>query len=244
MNLVSETDQGRLVLSRWKNTAEVYSSPEAYIRGGHVPSLVWFCLQCISEYPDQIQLPLKLVYRPPTHRPPKSFRFLDKLLHLATMDHSDREPSKEETHSFSILDPRLWAVIVQIFNDIPQELSTYTIPLNDEFLPLLQGIQNTDTFSLVTILELPGCSVLVDDSIAELGFLHGLVAFDASRTKISASGILSLSRTLRANDTSEAARKLRGPWGLRILRLKRCEKIGDAVYETLPKFPLLSVVGV
>lgn len=244
MNSVLEAGEGGLVSSRWKNKADVYSHPETHTRGGWVPSLVWFCLQCISEFPDQIRLPLKLAYRPSIHRPPKSFRLLDRLLAHATSRRSDNASLDAKNRvAISKVDPCLWATIVQIFDHIPSELRTYTIPLNDELLPLLQGIPNTDTFSLITILELPGCSALVNSSIAELRFLHTLAAFDASNTRLSADGILSLARTLQANSPLEETRRLRGPWGLRILRLKHCNGIEDAVYQTLPKFPLLSVVG-
>lgn len=141
------------------------------------------------------------------------------------------------------LDPRLWAVIAQVFDYLPLGLRTYTISLNDEALPLLQRIPNTATFSLMTILELPSCTALTDSSIFQLKDLHSLTAFDASSTQISSYGLLSLTRTLQMNDPLEEPRRLRGPWALRILRLKHCTKIDDAIYATLPKFPLLSIVG-
>lgn len=224
--------------------ANVYSPPEPYTRGGRVPSLVWFCLQCISDFPDQVQLPCKLTYRPAIHRPPKNFRLVDRLLTSAlTRRHENPDVDMDDKFNLSRLDPRLWVVTVQIFDHIPSELRTYTIPLNDELLPLLQCVPNTATFSLLTILELPGCLALTDNSITDVKGLHTLVAFDASRTAISARGILALARTLQANDSSEVTRKLRGPWALRILRVKHCARIDDGIYSSLSLFPLLSVVG-
>ncbi|KAF9451032.1 hypothetical protein P691DRAFT_773419 [Macrolepiota fuliginosa MF-IS2] len=242
MNFVPKTDGGGLVSSRWKNTPDVYVRPETCARGGGVPSLIWFCLQCMSEFPDQVHIPLKVSYRRSLRPPPKSFRVIDDIFASAMARQSDNN-DLDAQRDLSTIDPRLWVVIVQVFDQIPSELRIYTIPLNDEFLPLLQGIQNTDTFSLLTILELPSCSALEDNTLADLRFLHTLAAFDASNTRISADGVLSLARTLQANSPLEATRKLTGPWGLRVLRLKHCSRIaGSTIYESLDRFPLLSVV--
>ncbi|KAF5357861.1 hypothetical protein D9756_001580 [Leucocoprinus leucothites] len=242
MNSKLEADKS-LFYSRWKSTPDVYLQPETHCRGPRVPSLVWFCLQCISESPDQIQLPYKLIYRPPKSLPPKSFRLIDKLLRAAPARNNyymrsvdDLEPDLRK------LDPRLWATIIQIFDQIPTELRNYTLALNDNLLPLIQGIKNTDTFSLLTILELPGCDALTDDSITGLRGLHTLTALDASNTRLSSRGIVALARTLRVNDPEESARALNGPWGLRVLRLKHCAGIDDTVYQVLSSFPLLTVV--
>jgi len=227
---------------RWKNTADVYLPFETHCRSSQVPSLVWFCLRYISEFPDQLQLPNnnKLIYRPSSSPLPKSFRLIDGLF---------RAPSSSGTNdnysSFDLkkLDPRLWAVVVQVFDRIPPQLRTYTLALNDELLPLIQGLRNTDSFSLITILELPGCDALTDHNVAELRCLHALSAFDASNTKLSSHGIVTLSRTLSINDPGDSTRKLRGPWSLRILRLKHCSEIDNAVYHFFPSFPLLAVIG-
>ena len=125
----------------------------------------------------------------------------------------------------------------------PPQLRTYTLALNDELLPLIQGLRNADGFSLITILELPGCDALTDNNVAELRCLHALAAFDASNTELSSHGIVTLSRTLSINDPSESTRKLRGPWSLRILRLKHCSEIDNAVYHVFSSFPLLTVIG-
>lgn len=229
--------------SRWKNTSDVYLSPEARYRSSQVPSLVWFCLHCISEFPDQIRLPRKLIYQPLSSPPPRSFRFIDNFLRAS----SSNGPNDNQDNHWSLglrkLDPRLWATVVQIFDRIPPELRTYTLSLNDELLPLIQGLENTDSFSLITILELPGCDALTDDSVSELRCLHTLSAFDASSTRLSSRGIVTLTRTLSVNDPGQPMRKLRGPWSLRILRLKHCAEIDNAVYLVLSLFPLLAVIG-
>jgi hypothetical protein len=225
---------------RWKNTPDVYIPPETHSRGSRVPSLVWFCLQVISEFPDQIQLPFKLIYRAPRSPPPKSFRLINNLFNATSQGESDHSDWRLDLRR---LDPRLWAAIIQIFDHIPNALRTYTLPLNDELLPLIQGLKNTNTFSLVTILELPGCDALTDDSIAELRCLHTLAALDASNTRISSHGIVAFARTLIVDEPGESTPKLRGPWGLRILRIKHCAAVDSTIYHVLPCFPLLSVVG-
>jgi len=225
---------------RWKNTPDVYLSFETHCRSSQVPSLVWFCLCYISEFPDQLQLPNKLIYRPSSSLLPKSFRLIDSFLRAPS---SSATTNNHSSFDLKKLDPRLWAAVVQIFDRIPPQLRTYTLALNDELLPLIQGLRNTDSFSLITILELPGCDALTDNNVAELRCLHALAAFDASNTKLSSHGIVTLSRTLSINDPSESTRKLRGPWSLRILRLKHCSEIDNAVYHVFSSFPLLAVIG-
>lgn len=228
-----------LFLFNWKNMPDVYLQPETHSRGSRVPSLVWFCLQALSEFPDQIQLPFKLIYRTPRSPPPKSFRLIDKLFSAT------HKGGYDVTSSLLLqkLDPRLWAAVIQIFDHIPTELRTYTLSLNDGLLPLIQGVKNTPTFSLITILELPGCDALTDESIVELRCLHTLTALDASNTRISSHGIVSLARTLIVNEPEETQRALKGPWALRILRVKHCTGIDNTIYHILPSFPLLSIVG-
>ena len=105
---------------RWKNTPDVYLSLETHCRGSQAPSLVWFCLCYISEFPDQLQLPNMLIYRPSSSLLPKSFRLIDSFL---------RAPSSSATtngHSsldLKKLDPRLWAAVVQIFDRIPPPIT-------------------------------------------------------------------------------------------------------------------------
>ncbi|KXN89268.1 hypothetical protein AN958_06022 [Leucoagaricus sp. SymC.cos] len=236
-----EKSKKSLFSPRWRNSLDVYLHTETHTQGSRVPSLVWFCLQIAAEFPDQVDLPFKLIYRPPSTPPPKSFRLIDKLLRTEPgQDFQDFENAPQD--ALKRVDPRLWATVIQIFGRIPIELRTYTLPLNDEVLPLLQGLKNTDTFALITILELPGCDALTDDSIVELKCLHALAALDASNTVLSSHGITTLSRTLLSNEPENTVRMLRGPWGLRILRLKHCIQIDDTVYCILSSFPLLAVV--
>lgn len=175
-----------------------------------VPSLVYYCLLLLSNSPDQAHLlNLRLNYRS------SHFSIPDKYL-----------------------DPRLWATLVQIYDGLPTSLSVYNIPFNNPHLNLLQHISNTSLFSLVTILELPGCSQVTDVSITRLGALHTLVALDASSTSLTPYAIRTLAATLQTEGLSH-----RGPWTLRMLRLRNCKNITDDVFPHLAKFVLLSVIG-
>ncbi|TFK76455.1 hypothetical protein BDN72DRAFT_891505 [Pluteus cervinus] len=192
----------------------------------YVPSLSFFCILVLARFPLDIHHigPIRLNYRPPSN--PHAF---DLLRALCPPD--------------SKVDPRLWATLVQIYDKLPPELSSYALPLGDEYLPLLQCIQCTTQFSLVTILELPGCNLLTDDSIAEFKSLHTLAALDITGTQISPAAIKTLSETLLwADPQPDGTQQRRGPWSLRVLCLKDCSQLNNAVLPHLLAFPALSVV--
>ncbi|KAF8902098.1 hypothetical protein CPB84DRAFT_1846509 [Gymnopilus junonius] len=174
-----------------------------------VPSLVSLCVCALVPFPEQ-------VHRLPVRLHP---RFLDELI----PDHP------------SLLDPRLWAVIVQIFDPLPASLASCTLPLADTHLPLLQTIPATPAFSLLTLLALDACPHLTDDSIVHLKFLHTLAALDASNNNLSSYAIQSLAATLDSQD-------IRGPWHLRILSLRNCRQVTNDAFPHLLRFPLLSVI--
>lgn len=88
--------------------------------------------------------------------------------------------------------------------------------------PLLQRIPTTEHFSLLTVLEIPGCSHLTDDTIVRLAVIHTICVLDASNTPLTAQGIRRLSGTLRwGDDGVDIANQRRGPWQLRILSLRK-----------------------
>ncbi|KAJ4487966.1 hypothetical protein J3R30DRAFT_3695617 [Lentinula aciculospora] len=151
----------------------------------------------------------------------------------------------DETFSLSTVDPRLWATLAQIYGaSLPEKLRTYSIALTDTHLPLLQHIPSTSTFSLLTILELPGCPQLTDDVLTTIKSLHTLVAFDASETKISSWGFKKLIMPALLDDNAEDIRSLSnlGPLGLRILRLRNCKAIDHTIFTSLHKLLLLAVI--
>ncbi|KAF7792989.1 hypothetical protein EIP86_004094 [Pleurotus ostreatoroseus] len=156
-------------------------------------------------------------------------------------------PDKKGHERFTFLetvDPRLWAVLIQVYAGLPETLRTYDLPLADRHLPLLQQIPSTSDFSLVTIVELRACPDLNDQSIIRLRDLHSLGALDISETKVTSWGIKSFAKTMVKNDSyaSSDIRHLAGPWKLRILSLHSCKQIDDGVFEGLRRFPLLSVI--
>ncbi|GLB34965.1 hypothetical protein LshimejAT787_0205300 [Lyophyllum shimeji] len=178
-----------------------------------VPSLSWICLQRLVHFVDELHhLPVRLNYLP---------------------DRSD------VLHGTQPLDPRLWATLVQVYDNLSHRFRALEIPLADPHLIRLQRIPHTPRFSLLTILDLPACPHLTDTSIVSLSPLHSLVALDASATSLTAYGIKALAGTLLWVDDGPDRR---GPWPLRILRLRYCVDMDDDVYPHLAKFPLLSVV--
>ena len=209
-------------------------------RPNHLPSLTYFCIQALLQYPDQVHTlgPLRLTYRPPDT--PEAHDILRELI-----------PSYRISEALDIrlVDPRLWALLVQLYRGLPPQFRSYTLPLADHHLPLLQRIPPTADFALVTILALPACKELTDANVVLLKDMHSLCAFDASGTALSAWAIKVLAKTLTtaddedAVDTPQSANR-RGPWGLRILSLRDCMNVDSTVFDYLPLFPLLSVVGV
>lgn len=213
----------------------------------YIPSLKFFCIRKLLEYPDE-------VYRLGTTRihyqPPESLQEFDLLRALMpSFRHQGQEDSitAEDYFQFDLttVDPRLWAILIQLLDNVPDSLRIYRLSLCDAHLPLLQQIPSTPTFSLVTILELGGRSEVTDDTITELGRLNGLGALDLSRTSISSWGIIRLCKMLKLSEpeSNEEGPRLKGPWGLRVLYLKDCMNIKEDVLGGLNKFPLLSVVG-
>lgn len=178
-----------------------------------VPPLSLLCVQLLSQSPDQLcrvfgRLKLNLLY---------------SLL-----------PSDA---SVTQLDPCLWASLVQIYHNVSPTLITYPIHLEHVQLPLLQRIPQTPHFSLITLLELPGCAHVTDNLLYHAYHLHSLTALDLSGTAVSSNAIKLLAGTLMAPHAS------RGPWLLRILRLYNCKNIDNTIFPFLHKFPLLCVLG-
>ncbi|EPQ58131.1 hypothetical protein GLOTRDRAFT_126623 [Gloeophyllum trabeum ATCC 11539] len=201
----------------------------------YAPSLAYFCVKALIEVADQVHLigSARLRYRAPEVE--GSYDPLRALLPSYGTDAFD----------LSKVDPRLWAVLIQVYENLPDDIRTYRLPLADKHLPLLQSIPSTLDFTLITLLDLSRCPELTDNTIVELKALHCLVALDASMTEVSTHGIRGLSRTLQCTVDQETGMKRRGgPWGLRILRLRRCEKLSDAIFSCLASFPLLSLTSV
>lgn len=128
------------------------------------------------------------------------------------------------------VDPRLWAVLIQIYDTLPPFLASHSLSLADTHLPLLQSIPSTASFSLITLLDLPACPHLKDNTILELRFINTLTAFDAAQSSLSSYAIKTLA-------------SFKGSWQLRILSLRNCRHITNDAFPHFIKFPLLSVLG-
>ena len=234
------TDDAGITILRSIGPPNAYSQPGPYVNKDNsciaeirVPPLSYFCIKRLVQVPE-----LVYHYGPPRpYRPPESPNDPDILQSLI--------PQSIQGHfNLGKVDPRLWAILVQTYSDLPQSLQTYRTALCDKYLPLLQRVPTTEHFSLLTVLELPGSSHLNDDTIVHLTALHTLCVLDASRTPLSALGIRRLSGTLKwVEDGVDCANRRRGPWQLRILSLHHCTRVTNAIFQYLESFILLAAVG-
>ncbi|KAH7930787.1 hypothetical protein BV22DRAFT_999811 [Leucogyrophana mollusca] len=202
-----------------------------------VPPLAYFCIRALSAYPDQLHVlgHIRIPYRPDI------LRALIPCCNGSTGGEA-RDMAEHGRLCLQAVDPRLWATIAQVMHPLPYSLRDLDLPLADLHLPLLQQIPSTPHFSLVTLLSLPCCKELCDETISALRKLNSLVALDLRGTPVSSYGVNVLARGL-SWDRSEGRASRVGPWGLRILRLHSCRKVDNGVFSALHKFPLLSAVG-
>ncbi|KAF4608457.1 hypothetical protein EYR40_000802 [Pleurotus pulmonarius] len=195
----------------------------------YVPSLSLLCILRVYTAPDQLHLlgGLRLNYMVAEDR--GSFDLLRALI----------PGFRPAEYTSTQLDPRLWATLIQIYDELPDCLRTYNIPLSDEHLPLLQYVQSTPTFTLITILNLAKCNLLTDANIISLKPLSTLAALDASYTSLSDYGVKSLAGTIVWSDDDQI---YRGPSSLRVLKIRGCSKVTNNIYASLFKLPLLCLV--
>ncbi|GJE95138.1 hypothetical protein PsYK624_113190 [Phanerochaete sordida] len=204
----------------------------------YVPSLQSLCINILSEYPDQLHIfgSTRLLY----HSPQTEGEY-DLLREVIPAYRSD--PPLSESELLRSVNPRLWATLIQLYGGLPDFLRTYKLPLADPQLPLLQTIPSTHDFALITVVELPGCRELTDDTVVQLGQLHALTALDVSATSLTSWGVKTLAKTLmKRTEPSSSATALSGPWGLRILFLHDCIHVDKEVLPCLQQFPLLSAI--
>ena len=217
------------------------SSPHNSTSLRYVPPLCYFCIRHLFEYPQDLHAlgPACLPYSYPTKR--DDFDIIQALIpsyRPFSLEGQGQEPD------LRLMDPRLWATLVQIYDGLPPVFRTYTLPLSDPFMPLLQKIPSTEHFSLITTLTLRGCSELTDDTAIELRHLHTLVALDASGTALGTLGMRRLAKSLSWGEGDDLPLpERRGLWNLRVLYLRNCINTENGIFGLLPRFPLLSVVG-
>lgn len=219
--------------------APYHTEPTSSKSLSYLPPLQYFCIRALIEWPDQVHAlgPARLPYQAPSNH--SQFDILQALIPNYRPFSSDHDAI-----DMRLVDPRLWAVLVQIYNQLPPLFRTYTLPLSDVHLPLLQRIPSTSHFSLITILSLSRCRQLTDDTVVELRELHTLAALDASITALGSWGVYRLAKSLSWTDgEDDEPPQRRGPWGLRVFYLNNCLNIDNKVFSHLSRFPLLSVVG-
>ncbi|KLO05900.1 hypothetical protein SCHPADRAFT_861908, partial [Schizopora paradoxa] len=188
-----------------------------------LPKLQHFCIKALVNYPEQIH-----VLEDTRLELNEEYDVLHTLI------------PKWSTSKFSIaqVDPRLWAVLAQVYSNLPPILSTYPISLSDKHLPLLQFIPSTPDFALITVLDLRKSKNLRDETIFALKALHNICVLDIGGTEITADGIRRLALTVTINGDGER----RGPWTLRVLRLVDCGNVDGTIFQHLAKFMLLTAL--
>ena len=189
-----------------------------------IHSLMYYCIKILMDYAGELHVlgATRLTYN-------HSSELLQLLIpSWGTPDFTLRQ-----------IDPRLWAVLVQLFKGLPSELLVYPIALSDPNLIRLQRIQSSPDFAMITILDLNHCAELCDETLMSLKELHNLTCFDCGRTQVTSYGLNNFSRTQGIDEIGGR----RGPGALRILRLRNCTKIDDSIHEVLDKFLLLCAVG-
>lgn len=196
----------------------------------YVAPLGYYCIKCLLHYFDQLDLEgsPRLIFDTNT-------RGQLGLMKMLIPFFSQRMASSQ----LKWVDPRLWATLIQLFNHLPSAFKSYSLPLSDIYLPLLQTVKSSVDFTLVTVLDLSCEMYLTDDTIGQLKPLTNLCVLDLGSTKISSWGIKQLSMCLTRDEASGVRS---GPWDIRILSMRSCRRIRDDVKAILQKFPLLSVV--
>ena len=179
---------------------------------------------------------------------PKSFsedinggvsRFEDDLLN-ALADAKECSFSNSSTYS-----PDIWLKLVMFFTKcLPLSFRMKSLPLSDIHIPIIQLVDPSPRFTVISVLSLRNRQSVLDDSnIGQLKDLHQLVSLDLSFTAISSVGIHTLSRTLRQQGSESESNRLLGPWKIRLLYLEGCPSIDNRACEHLAKWPLLCFVG-
>lgn len=216
-------------------------APRTFTR---VPSLATFCIRALAEACEQLHiLGSRRLPFPKAKRKRKDAEASDE-------SRSGREKSNNgflraivrdwgaSDFSLCSIDPRLWATLVQIYSDPPDDLRVYPVRLCDAYLPLLNQIPATSDFTLVTTLDLQGSKNITDSNIINIKILHSLCALDMGKTGVSSRAIEILSRALLLDNGQR-----RGTWRLRILRLRGCHRVDKSIFPFLSRFPHLCVVG-
>lgn len=140
-----------------------YESIQSPTPVSYVPSLAYFCIRRLTDYPDAaggLNGPRLRYQRPLTRR---TFDLVRALIPSAFRAHDEAE-----ILCLCTVDPRLWALLIQVYINLPDAFRRFIVPLGDKHLPLLQTIPSNANFAMVTVLELIKCASLTDDVSSNL----------------------------------------------------------------------------
>ncbi|QRV94012.1 alkaline ceramidase [Ceratobasidium sp. AG-Ba] len=193
---------------------------EYQLRPNFIPPLRYYALQVLEPYYGCID-PLDELLDPHVVVGQKRVNIVDVLLPHAKCN-------LEHVH------PAIWAILIQIYNSLPERFSKFSLALNDAHLTTLATIPNTPNFSVVTFLDLSGCNELLDENISFLKVLNSLCVFDASRTRLTDQGVKNFKSTLFLREP--------GPAYLRSWSLRMCRGVTAKVLGSFLAFPLLCVL--
>ncbi|KAG2132502.1 uncharacterized protein EDB93DRAFT_1255174 [Suillus bovinus] len=196
-----------------------------------VPPLAYFCIRALTPHVDQLHHL--------QHTIPYNMDIVNALVRRTPASLSAKNKDSQPFH-VSTVDPRLLATLGQVMHPLPEEFRDYDIPLSDVHLPLLQRVPSRGNFCFITVLALPYCKELCDDTIGVIRCLNTLTALDIRGTTIGSYGLTVLARGLSWSDDDLQSRT--GCWGLRILSLHSCTNIGNDALPILSNFPLLSCI--
>ncbi|KAG2063619.1 hypothetical protein BDR04DRAFT_1085199 [Suillus decipiens] len=196
-----------------------------------IPPLAYFCIRALIPHADQLHHL--------QHTVPYSRDVVSSLVPLAPAPLSVKNKDSQPFFVSSV-NPRLLATLGQVMHPLPQEFRDYDIPLSDVHLPLLQQVPSRENFCFVTLLALPNCKEMCDDTIGVIRRLNTLAALDIRGTTVGPYGLTVLARGLSWSDDELQSRT--GCWGLRILSLHSCTNISNEALPILSKFPLLSSI--
>ncbi|KAG2368543.1 hypothetical protein BDR07DRAFT_17885 [Suillus spraguei] len=198
-----------------------------------IPPLAYFCIRALVPHADQLHHT--------QHTVPYSRDVVSSLVPLAPLAAPFSVKNKDsQPFLVSSVNPRLLATLGQVMHPLPQEFRDYDIPLSDVHLPLLQQVPSRENFCFVTLLALPNCKEMCDDTIGVIRRLNTLTALDIRGTTVGSYGLTVLARGLSWSDDELQSRT--GCWGLRILSLHSCTNISNEALPILSKFPLLSSI--
>lgn len=141
--------------------------------------------------------------------------------------------------------PLKWFLMCRLFQNLPDELRSFTIPLSDPYVPLFQSLRfpKCAGYSFVTCLSLGRTTqpdLDIDDKIIPILLrLNTLQALDLNGSKVTTSGL----RNLQTVGLQGHGGGRRGPTRLKVLMLGNCRLIDDQIVGFLQTLHHLRYLG-